>query len=116
MTGLIDLACLITNHRLTVHQRKTFATRQKIRLLSQQNDINRCWQEKQPWPHMFHEVIAAAGGLLFIALGIGRQRERKQLITAGVKAESPLVWEVFVISGVCLVCFSFGLIIYQLTR
>lgn len=65
---------------------------------------------------MFHEVTAATGGLLFIALGIIRQRERKHLITAGVKAESPLVWEAFVISGVCLVLFSFGLIIYELTK
>jgi len=65
---------------------------------------------------MYHEVIAATGGLLFIGLGITRQRERKHLITAGVKAESPLVWEVFVISGMCLVLFSFGLIIYQMTR
>jgi len=65
---------------------------------------------------MFHEVIAATGGLLFIALGITRQRERKQLITAGVKAESPLVWEVFLISGLCLVLFSLGLIIYELNK
>ena len=65
---------------------------------------------------MFHEVIAATGGILFIILGVIRQRERKYLITAGVKAESPLVWEVFVISGVCLLFFSFGLIIYQLTK
>lgn len=67
-------------------------------------------------PRMYHEVIAAAGGLLFIALGITRQRERKHLIIVGVKAESPLVWEVFVISGICLVFFSFGLIIYQMTK
>jgi len=65
---------------------------------------------------MYHEVIAAIGGLLFIALGITRHRERKHLITAGVKAESPWVWEVFVISGVCLVFFSLGLVIYQMTK
>ena len=65
---------------------------------------------------MYHEVIAATGGLLFIALGITRQRERKHLLTAGVKAESPMVWEVLVISGVCLVLFSFGLIVYELTK
>ena len=65
---------------------------------------------------MYHEVIAATGGLLFIALGITRQRERKHLIIAGAKAESPLVWEVFFIAGLCLVFFSFGLIIYQLTK
>ncbi|MBV8390601.1 MAG: hypothetical protein JO080_12430 [Mucilaginibacter sp.] len=65
---------------------------------------------------MFHEVIAATGGVLFIALGITRQRERKHLIIAGAKAESPLVWEAFVICGVCLVLFSLGLIIYQLSK
>jgi len=65
---------------------------------------------------MYHEVIAATGGLLFITLGITRQRERKHLLTAGVKAESPLVWEVFVISGICLLVFSFGLIVYQMTK
>ena len=65
---------------------------------------------------MFHEVIAATGGLLFILLGIIRQRERKNLITAGVKAENPLVWEAFVLSGVCLVFFSLGMIIYELTQ
>ena len=65
---------------------------------------------------MFHEVIAATGGILFIILGVIRQRERKYLITAGVKAESPLVWEMFVISGICLLFFSFGLIIYQMTK
>jgi len=65
---------------------------------------------------MYHEVIAATGGLLFIALGVTRQRERKHLITAGVKAESPLVWEAFFISGLCLVFFSLGLTIYQLSR
>ena len=73
-------------------------------------------KKKQPARQMYHEVIAATGGLLFIALGITRQRERKHLITAGVKAESPLLWEVFVISGVCLVFFSFGLIVYQMTK
>ncbi|HTD40193.1 MAG TPA: hypothetical protein VK671_06200 [Mucilaginibacter sp.] len=65
---------------------------------------------------MFHEVIAAAGGLLFIVFGIARRRERKQLITAGVKTEGPLLWEMFVISGLCLVMFAFGLIVYQLSK
>jgi hypothetical protein len=73
-------------------------------------------QKSNNRPLMYHGVIAATGGLLFIALGITRQRERKHLITAGVKAESPLVWEVFVISGICLLFFSFGLIIYQMTK
>ena len=73
-------------------------------------------EKSNNYPHMYHEVIAATGGLLFIALGIIRQRERKHLITAGVKAESPWVWEVFLIFGICLVFFSFGLIIYQMTN
>lgn len=65
---------------------------------------------------MFHEIIAAAGGLLFIVLAIARQRERKQLLTAGIKTEGPLLWEMFLISGLCLVFFSFGLIIYQISK
>lgn len=65
---------------------------------------------------MFHEVIAATGGLLFIILGIARQRERKQLMTGGTKTEGPFLWEMFLICGLCLVFFAFGLIIYQLTR
>lgn len=65
---------------------------------------------------MYHVVIAAIGGLLFIALGITRQRERKHLLTAGVKTESPLIWETFVVSGVCLIFFSLGSIIYGLAK
>ena len=65
---------------------------------------------------MFHEVIAAAGGLLFIVFGLARQRERKQLITAGIKTEGPFLWEMFLISGSCLVLFAFGLIVYQLSK
>ena len=73
-------------------------------------------EKSNNYPHMYHEVIAATGGLLFIALGITRQRERKQLIIAGVEAENSAIWEVLVISGVCLVFFSVGLIIYHLTK
>jgi hypothetical protein len=65
---------------------------------------------------MFHEVMAAAGGLLFIVFGIAKHRERKRLITAGIKTEGPLIWEMFLISGLCLVVFAFGLIIFQLSR
>ena len=39
--------------------------------------------------HMIHEIIAAIGGLLFIVFGIARQRERRRLITAGIKTEGP---------------------------
>lgn len=65
---------------------------------------------------MLHEFIAAAGGLLFVVFGRAGQRERKQLITAGIKTEGPLLWEIFIISGLCLVFFAFGLIIYQLSK
>jgi hypothetical protein len=63
---------------------------------------------------MFHEVIAAAGGLLFIVFGIARQRERKRLIATGLKTEGRLLWDLFIIAGLCLVIFAFGLIIYQM--
>ena len=63
---------------------------------------------------MFHEVIAAAGGLLFIVFGVARRHERKELMIAGIKEEGPLLWETLVISGLCLVVFAFGLIIYQM--
>jgi hypothetical protein len=64
----------------------------------------------------FHEVIAALGGLLFIIFGIARQRERKRLISAGIKTEGPLLWDMFIIVGLCLLIFAFGLIIYQMSR
>ena len=65
---------------------------------------------------IFHEVIAALGGLLFIVFGIARQRERKRLISAGVKTEGPLLWDMFIVAGLCLVIFALGLIIYQSTK
>jgi hypothetical protein len=65
---------------------------------------------------IFHEVIAALGGLLFIIFGIARQRERKRLISAGIKTEGPLLWDMFIIVGLCLLIFAFGLIIYQLNK
>ena len=61
---------------------------------------------------MFHEIIAAAGGLLFTIFGVARQRERRRLIAAGIKTEGPLLWDVFIIAGLCLVIFAFGLIIF----
>jgi hypothetical protein len=65
---------------------------------------------------IFHEVIAALGGLSFIVFGIARQRERKRLITVGIKTEGPLLWDLFIVAGICLLIFAFGLIIYQLNK
>ena len=65
---------------------------------------------------IFHEIIAAAGGFLFIAFGIARQRERKRLIAAGIKTEGPFLWDMFIIAGLCLVVFAFGVIIYKMNR
>lgn len=63
-----------------------------------------------------HEVIAALGGLLFIIFGIARQRERRRLISAGIKTEGPLLWDLFIVAGICLLVFALGLIIYQLNH
>ena len=65
---------------------------------------------------IFHEVIAALGGLLFIIFGIARQRERKRLISADIKTEGPLLWDMFIIVGLCLLIFAFGLIIYRMNH
>jgi len=65
---------------------------------------------------IFHEVIAALGGLLFIIFGIARQRERRRLISAGIKTEGPLLWDMFIIVGLCLLIFAFGLIIYTMNH
>ena len=64
---------------------------------------------------MLNEVIAAVGGVLFIVIGVARKRERRELMIAGIKAEGPLLGEMLVVSGLCLVVFAFGLIIYQLS-
>ena len=66
--------------------------------------------------HLFHEIVAAAGGLLFTIFGIARQRERRRLISAGIKTEGPLLWDVFIIAGMCLVVFAVGLIIYKMNH
>jgi hypothetical protein len=62
---------------------------------------------------LFHEIIAAAGGMLFIVFGIARQRERRRLAEAGTKTEGPLLWNIFIIAGLGLVIFAIGLIIYK---
>jgi hypothetical protein len=65
---------------------------------------------------MFHEIVAAVGGMLFIIFGIARQRERKRLIATGIKTEGPLLWDMFIITGLCLVIFAVGLIIYKVNH
>jgi hypothetical protein len=65
---------------------------------------------------LFHEIVAAAGGLLFITFGISRQRERRRLISAGIKTEGPLLWDMIIIAGLCLVIFAVGLIMYKMNH
>jgi hypothetical protein len=65
---------------------------------------------------IFHEVIAAIGGILFIVIGIARLRERRRLIRAGIKTESPILWNLFIIIGICLTVFALGVLIYKLNR
>jgi drug/metabolite transporter (DMT)-like permease len=66
--------------------------------------------------HIFRETIAAIGGILFIIIGIVRQRERKRLLRSGKKTEGPVLWSLFIFVGVCLLIFAFGLMIYQLSN
>ena len=65
---------------------------------------------------MFHEIIAAAGGLIFIIFGIARQRERRRVISGGVKTESPLWWKLFILAGICLIIFAAGSVIYKINH
>lgn len=60
-----------------------------------------------------HEIIAATGGILFIVIGIARQRERIRLNHAGKKTEGPLTWNLLIIVGICLLIFAFGVMIYR---
>lgn len=64
--------------------------------------------------HIFHEIIAAIGGILFIIVGIARLKERKRLLKSGKKAEAPVLWNILVIAGIGLIIFASGLIIYKL--
>ncbi|MGZ3766144.1 MAG: hypothetical protein ACXVB0_03305 [Mucilaginibacter sp.] len=66
--------------------------------------------------HIYREIIAAIGGFLFIAMGIGRQRERRRLLKSEKKAEGPFLWSLLVIAGIALAVFAVGLIIYQLNH
>ena len=66
--------------------------------------------------HIFREVIAAIGGILFIIIGITRQRERLRLINSGKKTEGPIIWMALIIAGLCLLIFALGLMVYQLNH
>jgi hypothetical protein len=63
--------------------------------------------------HITHQIIAAIGGILFIIIGITRQRERLRYIKSGKKTEGPVVWTALVIAGACLLIFALVLIAYQ---
>jgi uncharacterized membrane protein YidH (DUF202 family) len=63
--------------------------------------------------HIFREIIAAIGGLLFITIGITRQRERTRLIRAGKTTERAMVWTALIIAGLCLFIFAAGLFIFE---
>ena len=65
---------------------------------------------------IYHEVIAALGGILFIIIGIARQQERLRIARMGKQAESNVLWTSLVIAGTCLLVFSVGLIIYQMSH
>ncbi|HVW12734.1 MAG TPA: hypothetical protein VHB54_02865 [Mucilaginibacter sp.] len=65
---------------------------------------------------MIHEIIAAAGGALFVIIGISRQNERARIAKSGRKTESPIVWTSLIIAGLCLLIFAMGVIIYQLNH
>ncbi|HTD99732.1 MAG TPA: hypothetical protein VK668_10610 [Mucilaginibacter sp.] len=64
--------------------------------------------------HIFHEVIAAIGGILFIIIGVARQRERRRLRRAGKKTEGAILWNILILAGIGLIIFAIGLIVYKL--
>ena len=67
--------------------------------------------------HRFiHEIIAAIGGIIFIIIGVSRQRERMRILKTGKKTEGNVLWVSLVIAGIFLLVFAVGLIIYQLNR
>jgi hypothetical protein len=65
---------------------------------------------------IYHEIIAAVGGLLFIIIGVTRQRERLRYIKTGKKSEGPIIWTALVVAGTFLLIFALGLIIYRLNH
>ena len=67
--------------------------------------------------HRFiHEIIAAIGGILFIIIGVSRQRERMRILKTGKKTEGNVLWVSLVVAGIFLLIFAVGLILYQLNR
>jgi len=65
---------------------------------------------------VIHEVTAAIGGILFIIIGVARQKERLRLISTGKKTEGNILWTSLIIAGVFLVIFALGLMVYQLNH
>ena len=66
--------------------------------------------------NIVHEITAAIGGILFIIIGVARQKERLRLISTGKKTEGSVLWTSLVIAGIFLVIFALGLMVYQLTH
>ena len=65
---------------------------------------------------VIHEVTAAIGGILFIIIGVARQKERLRLISTGKKTEGNILWASLIVAGVFLVIFAIGLMVYQLNH
>jgi hypothetical protein len=65
---------------------------------------------------IYHEVIAALGGILFIIIGITRQQERLRVARTGKQAESNVLWTSLIIAGTCLLIFAVGLLLYQMNH
>ncbi len=65
---------------------------------------------------IYHEVLAALGGVLFIIIGITRRQERLRVARTGKNAESNILWTSLVVAGTCLLVFSVGLIIYHISH
>jgi len=65
---------------------------------------------------IYHEIIAAAGGVLFIIIGVTRRQERLRLIRTDGKTESNVLWTSLVIAGICLLIFAVGLLMYKLSH
>jgi hypothetical protein len=64
---------------------------------------------------VIHELVAGFGGTIYIMVGVERQRERRLVMLSGKKAEGPAFWNLLILAGVCLLVFSFGLMIYQMS-
>jgi hypothetical protein len=65
---------------------------------------------------IIHEITAAIGGILFVIIGVARQKERLRLISTGKKTEGSVLWTSLVIAGAFLVIFALGLMVYQLNH